>query len=123
MTSSELGSVQEQTQTSRSFKWSKFETHESQQVRDEWRRWLLEKYFGGDETGPRLFLGDGRLRVLDAGCGVGNFASLLFGEVPSKLDFIGPYISESVTQARRNFEEHGVPGSFVQANIQDFSWS
>lgn len=119
MTSSGISPAQEQTQDTFSFKWAKAETYESQQVRDEWRRWLLEKYFDGDLTGPGSFLGDSRLRILDAGCGAGISALLLFGDELAKHDYIGVDISSSVVQAERNFKEQGIPGTFLQANLQD----
>lgn len=119
MTSSEISPAQEQTQNTFSFKWAKAETYESQQVRDEWRRWLLDKYFDGDVTGPGSLLGDSRLRILDAGCGAGISALLLFGDELAKHDYIGVDISSSVIQADRNFKEQGIPGTFFQANLQD----
>ncbi len=119
MTVGRLSASQEQTQNTFSFKWAKSETYESQQVRDEWRRWLLEKYFDGDDSGPAGLLSRPGLRILDAGCGAGISALLLFGDELSKHDYVGVDISDAVIQARRNFDVHGIPGTFIQANLQD----
>lgn len=119
MDSPGLSSSQAQTRNTFSFKWSKAGTYASRQVRDELRRWLLEKYFDGDEKGPQSFLGPSRLRILDAGCGAGLSAQLLFGKILSQHDYIGVDISEAVSQARGNFEALGIPGTFIQADLQD----
>ena len=119
MTSDGVSSAQAQTQQTFSFKWSKAHTYASQAVRDEWHRWLLEKYFDGDPKGPDEFLGTTRLRILDAGCGAGVSALLLFGDSLRQHEYVGVDISDSVVEAQRNFREMGIPGTFVQANLQD----
>ena len=119
MTSDGISSAQSQTQDAFSFKWAKSDTYASPRVRDEWRRWLLEKYFDSDDAGPTSFLGSRPLRILDAGCGAGVSALLLFGPALSQHEYVGVDISDSVVQARGNFEAAGIPGTFVQANLQD----
>ncbi len=42
-----------------------------------------------------------------------------FGDELSKHDYVGVDISDAVIQARRNFDVHGIPGTFIQANLQD----
>ena len=118
MTSNSLSPAQSQTKEAFSFKWAKADTYASQEVREEWRRWLLEKYFDGDEAGPAAFLGTAGLRILDAGCGAGVSALVLFGEALAEHEYVGVDISEAVIQARRNFGERGIPGTFVQADLQ-----
>lgn len=114
-----LSPEQAQTEETFSFKWSKTDTYASPEVRSEWRRWLLEKYFDNDSEGPAKFLGSRPLRILDAGCGAGISALLLFGDELAKHDYVGVDISDSVIEARRNFELAGVPGAFVQASLTD----
>lgn len=114
-----LSSAQAQTQETFSFKWAKSDTYSSEHLRDEWRRWLLEKYFDGDENGPASFLGSQKLRILDAGCGAGISALLLFGESLATHEYVGVDISDAVVQGRRNFEDLGIPAYFEQANLQE----
>ena len=114
-----LSAEQAQTEETFSFKWSKTETYASPEVRNEWRRWLLEKYFDNDPGGPAKFLGPRPLRILDAGCGAGISALLLFGDALAKHDYVGVDISDCVIEARRNFELAGIPGTFVQASLTD----
>ena len=114
-----LSPEQAQTEETFSFKWSKTDTYASPEVRSEWRRWLLEKYFDNDSEGPAKFLGSRPLRILDAGCGAGISALLLFGEYLANHDYVGVDISDSVIEARRNFGLAGVPGTFVQASLTD----
>lgn len=114
-----LSPEQAQTEETFSFKWSKRETYASPEVRSEWRRWLLEKYFDNDSEGPAKFLGSRPLRILDAGCGAGISALLLFGDALANHDYVGVDISDSVIEARRNFELAGVSGTFVQASLTD----
>lgn len=114
MTSTE----QQQTEETFSFKWKLQDTYASDSVREEWQRWLLEKYFDGDGNGPARLLGQGRrLRILDAGCGAGVSALLLFGDLLRDHDYIGVDISDAVRVAEDNFSDAGIPGTFVQADI------
>jgi SAM-dependent methyltransferase len=78
---------------------------------------LVEKYFDGDLSAPETFLGPDRLRILDAGCGAGVSALLLFGDALAQHEYIGVDISESVAEARKNFADRGLPATFVQANL------
>ena len=119
MTSNSLSPAQSQTKEAFSFKWAKADTYTSQEVREEWRRWLLDKYFDGDQAGPSNLLGSAGLRILDAGCGAGVSALVLFGEALAEHEYVGVDISEAVIQARSNFEERGIPGTFVQADLQE----
>lgn len=118
MTADEVSPAQEQTRDTFSFKWSKSDTYASAQVRDEWRRWLLEKYFDGDPAGPEMFLGSKPLRILDAGCGAGISALLLFGDLLAKHEYVGVDISDAVLEARKNFDKERLPGTFVQADLR-----
>jgi arsenite methyltransferase len=115
-----LSDSQAQTQSAFSYKWSRRETYESSAVQDEWARWLLEKYFDGETDGPANFLQiGGRLRVLDAGCGAGVSALLLFGDLLQYHDYVGVDISESVHEAEVLFRDRGIPAHFIQANLAD----
>jgi SAM-dependent methyltransferase len=118
MNANGLSTAQAQTREAFSFKWSKSDTYASPQVREEWRRWLLDKYFDGDQDAPGAFLGVGPTRILDAGCGAGMSALLLFGDNLKDHDYVGVDISDAVIEAKRNFEVEGIQGTFVQGNLQ-----
>jgi arsenite methyltransferase len=120
MTTERPRETQSQTKDAFSFKWAQTHTYSSPAMRAEWRRWLLEKYFDGDEEGPARFLGSGkRLRILDAGCGAGISALLLFGDLLRDHAYVGVDISDAVVEAERNFQAAGIPGQFVQADVSE----
>lgn len=100
-----------------SYKWAKRDTYDSPAVRNEWRRWLLEKYFDSSEAECDDFLSGEGLRILDAGCGAGISALLLFGQRLSRHSYVGVDISDSIHQAQDNFIAAGIPGDFIQDDI------
>ena len=109
---------QQQTEDAFSFKWKKRETYESRAIQSEWKRWLFEKYFDGD---PRklndLLNRGGRKAILDAGCGSGVSALLLFGDNLKEHDYIGVDISDAISVAKDRFEEVGIAAVFVQSDL------
>ena len=116
--SESLSSNQQQTEDAFGFKWKKRETYESPAMQAEWSRWLLEKYFDGDATGLDRLLGtDGPKKILDAGCGSGGSGLLMFGDRLKAHDYVGVDISEAVLVAKERFRERGIPGTFVQSDL------
>jgi len=110
------GSVR-QTSDAFGFKWAKRETYESDAVREKARNWLIERYLGGDPAVlDRWLSGSGRF-VLDAGCGAGFSAELLFGERLNAHDYLGLDFSEAVHVARERFSQAGIKGRFVRADL------
>ncbi len=107
---------QDQTKNAFDFKWKKRETYESAQVQKATREWLFKRYFAGDSAAVSELLA-GRENFLDAGCGAGHSALLLFGECLSKVHYLGVDISAAVDVARERFVEQGISGEFLQANI------
>jgi arsenite methyltransferase len=94
------------------------DTYESAAVQAEWRRWLFEKYFDNDENMLRGLLGgDGKKRILDAGCGSGVSGLLLFGDYLNDHDYVGVDISDAVVVAQQRFKERGLSGRFVQSDL------
>lgn len=83
------------------------------------REWMLEKYCGGDPLVLDGWLEGGRKRILDAGCGVGYSALLLFGERLRDHDYVGVDISDAVAIARERFRDEGIPGEFIQADLMN----
>jgi len=110
---------QKQTQDAFGFKWAKRDTYESPAMKDACRTWLFERYCGGDPAQLDAWLAGGRKVILDAGCGAGFSALLLFAERLRDHDFIGVDISEAAAVARQRFAEAEIPGEFFQASFLD----
>lgn len=112
-----VSDAQEQTREAFGFKWAKRDTYESPAMQAAARAWLFERYCGGDESLPDQWLAGDRKLILDAGCGAGFSALLLFGERLRETDYLGIDISSSVEVARERFAEAGIPADFLQAGI------
>ena len=113
----ETSENQRQTEDTFGYKWKRRSTYESPAMQAAWRRWLLEKYFDGNEDGPRSLLGTGPTRILDAGCGSGGSALALFGDLLREHRYIGVDISEAADIGRQRFAERGIPGEFVRCSL------
>jgi arsenite methyltransferase len=113
--------TQAQTSDTFGFKWKKRDTYESAAVQQEWRRWLFEKYFDNDPARLDDLLGAsrGRMSILDAGCGGGVSALMLFGEHLRDHDYVGVDISDAVEVARVRFSERGIPARFERCDLND----
>jgi len=99
------------------FKWAKRETYESDAVREKARRWLVERYLGGDTSVlDRWLAGSGKL-ILDAGCGAGFSAELLFGSRLNGHRYTGLDISDAVLVASERFRQAGIRGGFARADL------
>ena len=113
-----LSPDQEQTKDAFSFKWARRSTYDSPEMARVLRDWLLEKYFDADEQGPsRLLQSRSNMRILDAGCGAGLSAGLLFGPLLNEHNYLGVDISDSVVEAELRFQEAGLHGRFMQGDI------
>jgi len=111
--------AQRQTEAAFGFKWKKRETYESDAMRGAARDWLFARYCGGDPALLDSWLAGGRKTILDAGCGAGFSALLLFGDHLRHHDYIGVDISEAANVARERFREQGYPGTFHQNDLFD----
>lgn len=110
--------TQRQTKDAFSFKWSKRDAYESEEVKGRGYDWLLSKYFDGDGTKKLQFMQEikGGL-FLDAGCGSAFSSLLLFGDCLNDVHYLGIDISESVDVAKVRIEERGIKGDFIQADM------
>jgi SAM-dependent methyltransferase len=110
---------QNQTEQTFSFKWNQESSYGSEHMDREWGRWLLEKYFDSDPQGPSALLNGStaKLKILDAGCGSGKSALLLFGSALKNHDYVGVDISTAVNIAQEAFARKGIPGRFVQSSL------
>lgn len=111
--------AQRQTRSTFGFKWAKRETYESEAMRNTARDWLFERYCGGDPAKVDEWLSGGRKKILDAGCGAGFSAMLLFADHLRDHDYIGADISDAADVARERFMEAGYPGTFMKHDLLD----
>ena len=111
--------AQAQTRDAFGFKWSKRDTYESDAVKSNARSWLVERYCAGDPAAlDAWFTGDRKI-LLDAGCGSGFSALILFAERLREFDYLGVDISSADDVARQRFEEAGLPGDFLQSDLMN----
>ena len=108
--------TQQQTSDMFGFKWQKRDTFEGDAFQADTRRWLAERY--GDLENATWWSEYGNCPVvLDAGCGAGHAALLLFGESLHRLRYLGVDISAAVDVAAARFAERALPGSFMQSDL------
>lgn len=110
---------QTQTRETFGFKWAKRETYDSTPVKEASKKWLFDRYCGGDPEILTEWLLGGPKIILDAGCGAGFSALLFFGEHLKHHDYLGVDISDAVHVAEARFHEHGLPGEFLQWDIME----
>ncbi len=114
-----LTTEQSQTRDAFAFKWAKRDTYESQAVSQNMRNWLIERYCDGDSHRLFSWLEGDRKIILDAGCGSGQSAILLFGDLLKEHNYLGVDISSSVEVAKVRFAEAGYDADFLQADLLD----
>jgi SAM-dependent methyltransferase len=108
---------QDQTADAFAFKWAKRDTFEKPHVAAFSREWMTGRYDNITDAELRGLI-RGR-KVLDAGCGAGMGALLLFGEMLKDCRYIGLDISTAVDVAAERFREKGIPGEFIQTSLTD----
>lgn len=110
---------QTQTKDIFAFKWEKRDTYESPAVLENGRRWLIERYCNNDIKNLKKLLdvGGNRKLILDAGCGSGYSALLLWKDFLKDHDYLGVDISDAVWVAKKRFEEANVDGDFLKSDI------
>ena len=112
---------QDQTKDIFGFKWSKRDTYESEAVNQNARRWLLERYCNNDPNLLKQWLNEGDTRkiIMDAGCGAGYSALILFDDLLNEHDYLGIDISDSIQVAEERFKEIGIEADFIKSSILD----
>lgn len=110
-----VSAAQEQTSGTFGFKWAKRNTFEGEATRV-MKAWLIEKY-GDVPKAPWLFEGGQNPIMLDAGCGAAQSAIALFEPVLDRIRYLGTDVSTAVDVAKTRFEERGLEGAFIQADL------
>lgn len=116
-----LSEHQRHTMDAFGFKWKKQEAYESEAVQRDSQAWLLSRYCGGDPGLLDRWLANGPQIILDAGCGSGYSAALLFGDRLNRHDYLGIDISEAAEVGRERFAARGLKGEFLRLPIHEFS--
>jgi arsenite methyltransferase len=110
---------QEQTKNTFGFKWAIRDSYDSDAAKKRVKDWLIERYCDNKPEVVKDWLKGGDKIILDAGCGSGLSALLLFGEELNKNNYLGVDISDSVGVAEERFKEENIKGDFLQASILD----
>lgn len=106
---------QAQTRDAFAYKWKQRATYDSPAMRSAIGTWLHQRYAGliselkAAKDRPRL--------LLDAGCGAGNAASLLLGEVWPNIKYVGADISTAVDLARETIQPVAPESFFIQSDL------
>ena len=109
--------AQAQTRDMFAFKWQQRDTYSSDSVQAAQLAWLHSRY-GGRDLLQHLDAPDGiKPLVLDAGCGSGFSAKLLFKEQFDRIQYVGADISEAVDIAAREIGALTRQSFFVQADL------
>ena len=107
---------QAQTAETFGYKWGRKETYHSEHLREKTRAWLFERY--GD-LAELLKAGDSKPLVLDAGCGSGFTAELLFGKHLGDMIYVGADISRAVDIARESISAFAGESLFLQCDLME----
>lgn len=115
----EYSATQSQTRDSFGYQWHRRDSYEAPEVQAFSRKWLMERYCGNDPARLEGYLAGGRKLIMDAGCGAGFSALVLFGDHLKDHDYLGVDISNAVEVAAQRFKEKGYPGDFIQSSLMD----
>lgn len=111
-----LSERQAQTSDAFGFKWHQRETFESPTVLARARAWGIERYGNVSNAEWWADYGDEPI-LLDAGCGAGMSALLLFEPLLTIVRYLGADVSDAVDVAAERFATGGHRGAFMQANM------
>jgi SAM-dependent methyltransferase len=109
---------QDHTSATFGFKWNRRESFDSAASRARMREWLVQRY--GDVARASWICEHGdRPLLLDAGCGAAWSSLELFGPVLPRVRYLGVDLSDAVEMARERFDERGLQGCFMQADLNE----
>jgi len=113
---------QSQKKNAFAFKWNQRDSYDSKASDNCRRKWLVERYLGGDKELLKKWLTKGT-KLLDAGCGAGSSALLLFGKQLKNINYLGVDISDAVDVAMGMFKRRDLSGEFLQADLMHLPFS
>jgi len=112
-----LDKKQKQTNETFSYKWKKRKTYENKFFKEKTYKWLVKRYFGSEKLKNKFLKRIKGKKLLDAGCGSGFSALILFGKYLNTIPYLGIDSSNAVNVARKRFKELRVQGQFKKEDI------
>lgn len=111
---------QKQTQSTFAYKWSKENTYQGEEFEQNAYNWEVERYFGTEEDREKFFQEYKGKSFLDAGCGSGFSAKVLFNKELKNIFYTGVDISDAVWIAKEKLNQYNHNNNvvFQQENIQ-----
>ena len=113
---------QKQTESTFGYKWAKTDSYDSKAFADFTKKFVFELFCDNDPSQVDYWLKGGEKIILDAGCGSGYSAELLFGKKLNDHHYLGVDISDSIYVGEKRFKELGVKGEFLKANLMDLNF-
>ncbi len=113
---------QEQTKETFAYKWNKLKTYRNDLFQKNTKDWLLKRYFNGKSSELTKLLPK-NTKLLDAGCGAGVPAILLFKPHLNRIDYLGVDISESIDLAKKTFAKYKLKGEFLQCDLANLPFT
>lgn len=112
-----VSDTQKQTSDCFGFKWKQTTSYDTPQVRLRTSEWLLERYCNNDSAKlDEWFCGEGK-KIMDAGCGAGVAAELLFGKYLENHKYIGVDISDAIEISRERISKYCNETEFIKGDI------
>jgi arsenite methyltransferase len=108
---------QAQTRDAFAFKWAQRNTYSSDAMQKAQRVWFKERYGGRDLFAHLGNTGDDKPVVLDAGCGSGFSAALIFAPQFKTMRYVGVDVSRAVEIAAETIRPLAPESLFVQADL------
>ncbi len=112
-----MDSKQKQTKECFDYKWARRDTYEGRTMKNKTFKWLLSRYFESSEKLEEFLNIHKGKSIMDAGCGSGFTASVLFGKHLNQMKYLGVDISDAIKVARNRFSELGIRGEFLKASV------
>ncbi len=109
--------AQAQTRDMFAYKWQQRSTYSSDAIIAAQLAWIDSRYGGQDLLRHLGGEPNARALVLDAGCGSGFSAKLLFGQTFDRIRYVGTDISEAVDIAANDIGKLAPNSYFIQANL------
>lgn len=107
---------QEQTRDAFAYRWKQVDSYETEAMKANNLDWLTKRYIGEDiELFNECIQPD--KGILDAGCGSGFTANLLFNNSLNNMKYLGVDISSAVDLAAERFRKNNTNGEFLQADL------
>lgn len=117
--SSTVSESQLQTETTFGYKWNRRESYETDAMKSNNKKWLIERYLDNDPDRLNEILKDGPKIILDVGCGSGFSGMIFFNEYLRSHHYLGIEISNAINVAKIRFKDAGYSGDFLRCDLMN----